>query len=286
MKMIVPGNRPILVLTLLPVFLAACGGGGGDDNDTNHTSHQPADPPRPVITRVPATITQITPEEFAKEMFESRKFGVRRIEPVNSDREPVYSELYLNNVRVQDISRFYVTHDYRSLPQGLVTLPGRVAFPGTDKSFEVTARSYQGFYSGVLVAYLNENDKLANSDVYGEITKAAQMPGAGKATYQGIAFDRRDNGKLVYNVDFGSRRGEGRIEGISRYGTIALNPATIQSTNLGMAINGNASAARGQPLQYSAMFYGAAAEELTGRVHNNAESDGIGFSGTRGEIVQ
>ena len=66
MKMIVPGNRPILVLTLLPVFLAACGGGGGDDNDTNHTSHQPADPPRPVITRVPATITQITPEEFAK----------------------------------------------------------------------------------------------------------------------------------------------------------------------------------------------------------------------------
>ncbi len=182
MKMIVPGNRPILVLTLLPVFLAACGGGGGDDNDTNHTSHQPADPPRPVITRVPATITQITPEEFAKEMFESRKFGVRRIEPVNSDREPVYSELYLNNVRVQDIYHLYVTHDYRSLPQGLVTLPGRVAFPGTDKSFEVTARSYQGFYSGVLAAYLNENGKLANSDVYGAITKAEQMPGAGKAT--------------------------------------------------------------------------------------------------------
>ena len=286
MKMIVPGNRLILALTLLPVFLAACGGGGGDDNDTNR---QPVDPPRPVATApaaAPATITRLTPEETTNFRFDMSKTGIRRIEPVNGGSEPEYSELYVNGVRVHDITRLFVTHDYRSLPQGLITLPGRVEFPVHKKSFELTARSYQGFHSGVLVAYLNENDKLANSDVYGDITKAAQMPGAGKATYQGIAFDRRDNGKLVYNVDFGSRRGEGRIEGISRYGTIALNPATIQSTNLGMAINGNASAARGQPLQYSAMFYGTAAEELTGRVHNNAESDGIGFSGTRGEIVQ
>ena len=81
MKMIVPGNRPILALTLLPVFLAACGGGGGDDNDTNR---QPVDPPRPVATApaaAPATITRLTPQQTTIYRFDRPKTGSRRIDP-------------------------------------------------------------------------------------------------------------------------------------------------------------------------------------------------------------
>ena len=51
------------------------------------------------------------------------------------------------------------------------------------------------------------------------------MPTRGKATYTGVAFNNEEKGTLAYDVDFGKKEGQGKIEGLSQYGTITLQPA-------------------------------------------------------------
>ena len=109
---------------------------------------------------------------------------------------------------------------------------------------------------------------------------------SGKATYTGAAFDRLDRGTFIYNVDFATRQGDGRIENIGRFGMITLKNAALTEMNGGFGVTGNASDRYKQPLVYQAMFYGNRAEEMAGQVVNTDNRDVVGFHGARGDIVQ
>ena len=109
---------------------------------------------------------------------------------------------------------------------------------------------------------------------------------SGKATYTGAAFDRLDRGTFIYNVDFATRQGDGRIENIGRFGMITLKNAALAEMNGGFGVTGNASDRYKQPLVYQAMFYGNRAEEMAGQVVNTDNRDVVGFHGARGDIVQ
>jgi len=101
-----------------------------------------------------------------------------------------------------------------------------------------------------------------------------------------FVLHRLDRGTFIYNVDFATRQGDGRIENISRFGMITLKNAALTEMNGGFGVTGNASDRYKQPLVYQAMFYGNRAEEMAGQVVNTDNRDVVGFHGARGDIVQ
>ena len=262
-----PKNRKVLAFALLPLLLAACGG-GGDSADTS-----PADPNR--------NLGKPKPDAAAQAAFEKKKVGNNII-----DRPLDHSVLTINGTVVQEMNNRYERHDYRTLPAGFTTLPSRLDFPENGKTFELTTRSYQGFHSGIFISYINQSGKPAGTALYGVESQLINKPRSGKAVYQGTAFDHTEQGTLTYNVDFGAWQGEGKIEGLSRYGTITLNSGTFHLPDWKAEIYGSASASKGQTLRYGAAFFGPQFEEIAGKVSNDAESDDIGFHGARGDIVQ
>jgi len=172
-----------------------------------------------------------------------------------------------------------------STPTPPATKPGSNS-KDKDTATPVTLRSYQGLRSGVVVGYYDDTGRVVSSDIYGVSTAANQIPTSGKATYTGTAFDRNERGTLIYDVNFAERRGDGRIEGISRYGMITLNNANITNIDGEIGVTGSAQNLYRQPLRYEAIFHGYNAEELTGTVEHTTSKDVIGFHGTRGEIVK
>lgn len=262
-----PKDRKTLAFALLPLLLAACGG-SGDSADTS-----PADPNR--------DLGKPKPDAAAQAAFEKKKVGNNII-----DRPLDHSVLIINGTVVQELYRYGERHDYRTLPAGFTTLPSHLSFPENGKTFELTTRSYQGFHSGILISYINQNGKPAGTALYGVESRIIENPGPGKAVYQGTAFDRTEQGTLTYTLDLGAWQGEGKIEGLSRYGTITLNPGKFRLPDWKAEIYGSASASKGQTLQYGAAFFGPKFEEIAGSVSDDAGNDAIGFHGARGEIVR
>lgn len=204
------------------------------------------------------------------------------VTPVTDGKRLASYYIDINGKRVVEVDGKNERYDYSSMPSGFTTLAGNAYVLNNSSNYEITARSYQGFHSGVFASYINQTGKLAHNDFYGASTPLSQIPLTGKATYRGIAFDRTDRGNLTYNVDFATRQGSGDIEGISRYGTITLHKNRILRNEA--AIVGSASAAKGPSLKYEIAFFGPAAEEIAGRVSNGIEVDSVGLHGTRGEI--
>ena len=262
-----PKNRKVLAFALLPLLLAACGG-GGDSADTS-----PADPNR--------NLGKPKPDAAAQAAFEKSKIGNNII-----DRPLDHSILIINGTVVQELYRYGERHDYRTLPAGFTTLPSHLSFPENGKTFELTTRSYQGFHSGIFISYINQSGKPAGTALYGVESQLINKPRSGKAVYQGTAFDRTGQGTLTYNVDFAAGQGEGKIEGLSHYGTITLNPGKFHFPDWKAEIYGSASAGKGQTLQYGAAFFGSQFEEIAGKVSDAAGNDAVGFHGARGDIVQ
>lgn len=177
--------------------------------------------------------------------------------------------------------------DVRSLPAGFAAYNG--TYTENAGSAPVKVRSYQGFRSGVVTIYDNKNNSYMNAVPYGVPTPPAALPAAGKATYHGTAFDSNERGSLTYHVDFAAKTGQGRIEGLRKYGSIILAAGKItQETQLDGSnealIRGKASAATGSNLDYGLTFYGNRAEEIAGYAVNGYE--GIGLHGTRGAITE
>lgn len=223
--------------------------------------------------------------------FNARKTGREKVEGVGHGttiREHTISVNGHNLIRVMRSGNGYVGEvDFRSLPSGFAS------YSGTDTdskgSTKVTVRSYQGFRSGIVAAF-DEKNRVVNITPYRDGTPAATMPAAGKATYTGVAFDSIDRGNLAYNVDFGTRTGEGRIEGLSRYGNITLASGKFEQAraldgSTYTAIRDKAQAANGSSLAYTLGFNGRLAEEITGYAVNN-DLEGVAFHGTRGAITE
>ncbi|WP_304672725.1 factor H binding protein domain-containing protein [Neisseria blantyrii] len=127
-----------------------------------------------------------------------------------------------------------------------------------------------------------EVDKSENlNDTYilvkGQATQ--NLPTAGKFDYSGVASDGASQGTLAYSVDFGSRKGSGKITGIGS--DINLSEASIQEarhTNEidNTEINGYGIKGSSNKGDYELGFFGPNAEEIVGTV-NNGE---IGFAGS------
>lgn len=179
--------------------------------------------------------------------------------------------------------------DVRSLPAGFAAYNG--TYTENAGSAPVKVRSYQGFRSGVVTIYDNKNNSYMNAVPYGVPTPPAALPAAGRATYNGTAFDHSDRGSFTYHVDFAAKTGQGHIDGLNKYkyGDITLAAGKItQETQLDGSnealIRGKASAATGSSFDYGLTFYGNRAEEITGYAVNGYE--GIGLHGTRGAITE
>ena len=152
----------------------------------------------------------------------------------------------------------------------------------------VKIRSYNGFYSG---AYIQKTTKGVSLNVaYGvEPLTADNMPTRGKATYTGVAFNNEEKGTLAYDVDFGKKEGQGKIEGLSQYGTITLQPVKFDQYNeadyVFAEVNGIASGKFGTA-QYDACLWGPSAAEISGKVkYPNSEGLAV-FQGSRGAISE
>ena len=189
-----------------------------------------------------------------------------------------------------DRSNAVQEHDFRSLPAGFAAYNG--TYTNRDGSFPVKVRSYQGFRSGVVATYHNEN---AFADVidYGVRTPPAAIPTAGKATYHGTAFDSNERGSLTYHVDFAAKTGQGHIDGLNKYkyGDITLAEGKFLQDKLLNGdtqtwIGGKASAATGSSFDYRLFFFGNRAEEIAGHATSGDTGAGLGLHGTRGAITE
>ena len=109
------------------------------------------------------------------------------------------------------------------------------------------------------------------------------LPTAGKFDYSGVASDGTSQGKLAYSVDFGSRKGSGKITGIGS--DINLSEASIQEarhTNEidNTKINGYGIKGSSNKGAYELGFFGPNAEEIVGTVDDRQNGE-IGFAGSR-----
>lgn len=231
-----------------------------------------------------------TPAEKAQ--FEASKVDREEAEtPYGGEEDPPY-QITANGATLISATReggqWISRSDYRSLQPGMTTLSGRYILTNSGQSAPETIRSYQGFRSGVVIAYDSANGKYDHADVYGADSPVASFPTAGQATYRGTAFDMKEQGTLTYHVDFAAKHGHGQIDGLSRYGTITLANAPIKvETHYGKSeygVSGTASSAKGSNFEYGVGFFGQQAEEIAGFVHNAQEA--VGFHGTRGAITE
>lgn len=177
-------------------------------------------------------------------------------------------------------------------------------------------RVYNQLYSGVVghtVYESMENGKIMTNppensydilSVVGINTEESQLPKSNTYTYQGIAFDMKEKGNLVYSVDFGAKEGSGKITGLSNYGVITLEKGKIgaifnedkemnerfKDNHIGISGNASSQKALENDLVqgYELQFFGPNAEEIGGFVKSknkrylNDPSDApIGFGGKR-----
>lgn len=299
-----PLKSPMLALALLPLLLAACG--GSDDKDSGSNSNNPADPQAGATQKSkhpPIPDTGVAPpNDEEKAAFNASKISIEPYNALNGAKPAPFLITAEDGTPTRGFDGENAQRDFSKLPAGFTSVKGTLTLVKNDNNGgtnptptppkkddkdnqAVTLRSYQGFRSGVVVGYYDAGG-VASSDTYGITTPVAQIPVSGKATYTGAAFDRLDRGTFIYNVDFATRQGDGRIENIGRFGMITLKNAALTEMNGGFGVTGNASDRYKQPLVYQAMFYGNRAEEMAGQVVNTDNRDVVGFHGARGDIVQ
>lgn len=290
-----------LAALIAAALLSACGGGSDDAITPADNGNRNAGNVSPTSNNggnadtrsgrilVPAP-TQPTAAETAA--FNKRKVGREEANIITSVFR-LYSINANGHTLMRAISsgRIGVTqNDFSSLPSGFASISGTATEDGTT-NVPVSIRSYQGFRSGVAMFYnTTNNNTVLFASPYGVYTPTAAIPAAGKATYTGIAFDHSERGSLTYNVDFGAKRGSGRIDGLSRYGDITLERAAFDRTKAmdGSAytyIQGDASTSRGGEMDYILGFFGNRAEEIAGQA-TSSKQEAIGFHGTRGAITE
>ena len=282
-----PKNSLNLAIILGTLLLAAC----GSSSDDNPAADKPA--ANNPSANNPQTNT-------ANDAFEASKYGsktMRYYARNGNDSSMLHrpSTIALNGKTIMNTYRkegkVIAEYDFRSLPAGFASLNASKTYKDDDSTVPLTLRSYQGFHSGVLLTYASDG-KTDTIGEYGVHTPVAAIPTAGKATYNGTAFDKDERGNFTYHVDFAARNGYGNITGISRFGDISLASAALTDGDYangkggsvrGAGIKGQATAASGSRFNYDLIFYGNQAEELTGDLMNRS-LESIGVHGTRGAI--
>ena len=282
-----PKNSLNLAIILGTLLLAAC----GSSSDDNPAADKPA--ANNPSANNPQTNT-------ANDAFEASKYGSREMRAYSqsgndSSMRLRPSSIALNGKTITNTYRkegkVIVDYDFRSLPAGFASLNASETYKDDDSTESLTLRSYQGFHSGILLTYASDGKANSVAD-YGVYTPVAAIPTAGKATYNGTAFDKDERGNFTYHVDFAAKNGHGNITGMSSFGDISLASAALTDGDYwnekggvvkATGIHGQATAASGSRFDYDLAFYGNQAEELVGTLKNRS-LEGIGVHGTRGAI--
>ena len=282
-----PKNSLNLAIILGTLLLAAC----GSSSDDNPAADKPA--ANNPSANNPQTNT-------ANDAFEASKYGSRKIvrySQSGNDSSMLIrpSSIVVNGKTIMNIYRkegeVIGDYDFRSLPAGFASLNASETYKDDDSTESLTLRSYQGFHSGILLTYASDGKANSVAD-YGVYTPVAAIPTAGKATYNGTAFDKDERGNFTYHVDFAAKNGHGNITGMSSFGDISLASAALTDGDYwnekggvvkATGIHGQATAASGSRFDYDLAFYGNQAEELVGTLKNRS-LEGIGVHGTRGAI--
>lgn len=261
----------IILALATTTLLCACGGGGDDNNAADPKQQTP-----PEAGNKNAAIYN--------DRFNEVKTKIFKFPGVTMSVDTI-----ANGHKLLSLSNQELRTDFRSLPQGWYDATGQSVFTdGSNMRDTVKIRSYNGFYSG---AYIQKTTKGVSLNMaYGvEPLTADNMPTRGKATYTGVAFNNEEKGTLAYDVDFGKKEGQGKIEGLSQYGTITLQPAKFDPYNeadyVFADVNGIASGKFGTA-QYDTRLWGPSAAEISGKVkYPNSEGLAV-FQGSRGAISE
>lgn len=179
---------------------------------------------------------------------------------------------------------------------------------------------YNQKYSAVVGVYNNTSHqqgyevrkKTSSDDNYsylgGFITPEHNLPVEGIATYNGVAFTAERQGVLNYQVNFGTKTGQGSISNLGELDTLTLESGNIGKryhTSMGIAGDVTSKVMGGEQTgkvgNYALDFYGPKAEEISGtatidttplnkvnynlpKKYSSSSEIDIGFGGTRGEI--
>ncbi|MDQ6577093.1 MAG: factor H binding family protein, partial [Haemophilus parahaemolyticus] len=162
-------------------------------------------------------------------------------------------------------------------------------------------RGYQQIYNQPYSIVISNNEfeniindveqplKPHNIQIVGVATHERNIPNSGKATYIG---EGTESGRLIYKVDFDTKKGQGSVSSQVLYGRVELKEADIQpqislNDKAVVGIQGVAVSSSGMTNGYYQLgFFGPEAEEVSGiaRFKFVGEDKEFGFGGTRGEI--
>ncbi len=190
------------------------------------------------------------------------------------------------------------------IPAGFAEFPAQMTIDSKNSSGtteNVNVRSYQGFHAGILAINGGVNS-LANrlgmdESAVAYIDPTKTLPAAGKATYNGRAFDTdpTHDATLRYTIDFGARRGAGEITASRGLGRITLHEAPItrfsaEENQFGAmptyGIEGSRTIDGKQtPGSYTLGIAGPNAEEIVGYADIDDDRS-LNFHGSRGAIAQ
>lgn len=256
-------------------LLSACGGGG--NNPT--VDPQPQRPKE--LYPAPAQATDPAYSKF---------LTAEKVRNWTTSRNTSDDKIVINGHTLLEIKNQQAKLDISGLPNGWFAAEGKETVAGHG-TFPVYIRSYTGFYGGAHSLFNAQSGSTRN---YGVVPMSKDAPERGKATYNGVAFDNTDKGTFTYDVDFGQKKGHGRIEGLTSYGNIILQEADIKSETKNEATNfyvahdnksGIAETEKKGKMYYHLDMYGPQAAEMGGGVYTERGSAAL-FYGTRGAITE
>jgi len=152
---------------------------------------------------------------------------------------------------------------------------------------------YKQSYSAVVGAQLHRTNQPNSNpgdfhvrSAQGEFTRT--LPTQGIINYQGRAMAGSDNheGRLNYQIDYGTRKGHGSITGLAGFGNIDLQEGDLtpnQNQNTGHElIAGDAVSSTLGEGRYQLGIFGPQANEIAGKAHFRHQlNKEVGFAGGR-----
>ena len=275
-----------VILTLLSMGLAACGGGGGTVS-TQSTGNNDLDA-----------------AALAAQVKQSKRHTVQNPEGLLADgyQITIDGKTYKVGEKV-DISALpngFSQHGY-SIKDAAYLSDGVVHKEDYVGTLQVYQQPYSYVLGNLLRAQIRNNsgveepiNQFTVDGVGGLATATDKIPKAGMFTYNGIAFTKGQQGQLSYAVNFDQSVGSGVITGLADTGKITLNEGRISNQSIGginqVGVTATSISEKLGSGKYQLGFFGPNAEEIAGVVHHDQFIDkgatlpddyDVGFAGQR-----